>query len=84
MAVLQIRATEGSVTTTLWPLTTDIHHVMIIVPSSFSKEYFFYQYHFYFLEILLNNFELVFLEFKHINTFTIYIFHLLFCKHSVY
>ena len=70
MAALQIRAAERPITTNLWPLITHIHHVMIIVTGSFSNEYLFDYYHSYFLEILLNNLELVFLEFKHIHTFT--------------
>ena len=55
--------------------------------SDFSKKsFFFYQYNFYFLEILLNDLELVFLEFKYIYktqrsslfSFYLFIFYLLF------
>ena len=56
------------------------------------QKVFFYWYYFYFLEIALNNLELVFLEFKHIYktqrtslfSFYLIIFYLLFCNHSVY
>ena len=52
----------------------------------------FYQYHFYFLEFLLNYLELVFLQFKHIYKpqrtslfpFYLFIFYLMFHNHSVY
>ena len=47
------------------PLTAHIYLVMIIATGGFSKKLFFG--YFYFLEILLNYLELVFLEFKHIN-----------------
>ena len=38
---------------------------VIIVTGGFSEKSFF-RYYFYFLETFLNDFELVFLEFKHI------------------
>ena len=57
---------QQSITANLRPLTAHIYHVMIIVTGGFSKKSFFYQYYFHFLEILLNDLELVFLEFKHI------------------
>ena len=41
-----------------------IYHVMILVTGGFSKRSFLLLFP-YFLEILLNNPELVFLEFKH-------------------
>ena len=62
MAALQIRVGQRSITTNLRTLTTHIYLVMIIVTVGFSKKSFLLYY--YFLEILLNNFELVFLEFK--------------------
>ena len=37
--VLQIRAGQQPITTNLWPLTSHIYHVMIIVISSFSKKF---------------------------------------------
>ena len=37
----EIRAGQWSITANLWPLTTHIYHVMIIVTSDFSKKYFF-------------------------------------------
>ena len=40
-AVLQIRASQWSVTANLWPLTVHIYHVMIIVAGVFSKKSFF-------------------------------------------
>ena len=40
--VLQIRAGQQSITANLWPLTTHIYHVMIIVANGFSKKSFYY------------------------------------------
>ena len=40
-AALQIRAGQRSITTNLWPMTTHIYHVMIIVTSGISKKSFF-------------------------------------------
>ena len=60
-AALQIRAAQQSITANLWPLTTNIYHVMIIVTGGFSKKSF-YHYYSYFVEVLLNNLELAFLE----------------------
>ena len=56
------------------------------------QEIFFHKYYFYFLKILLNDIELVFLEFKHIYktqrtslfSFYLFIFYLLFCNHSMH
>ena len=78
-AALQIRAGQRSITTSLWPLTAHIYHVIIIVTGGFFKRSFFYLYCFYFLEILLKDLELVFLEFIHIyktqrNVFSFYLF----------
>ena len=39
--VLQIRAGQRSITANLWPLTTNIYQVMIIVTGDFSNKYFF-------------------------------------------
>ena len=39
--VLQIRAGQRSITANLWPLTTHIYQVMIIVTGDFSNKYFF-------------------------------------------
>ena len=39
--VLQIRADQRSITANLWPLTTHIFHVMIIVTGDFSNKCFF-------------------------------------------
>ena len=58
----------------------------------FFQEIFFYYDHYYFVEILLNNLELVFLEFKHfyktqrtsLFSFYVFIFYFLFPNHSVY
>ena len=58
-AALQIRANLQSIAANLWLLTTHIYHVMII--SDLFQEIFHY-YYFYFVEILLNYLELVFLE----------------------
>ena len=88
---LQIRTGQQSITANLRPLTAHIYHVMIIVTCGFSKKSFFY-YYFYFLEILLNDLDLVFSEFKHIyktqrtSMFSSYlfIFYLLFRNPSVY
>ena len=45
------------------------YHVMIIVTGDFSKKSFYY-YYFYFVEILLNDLELVFWELLNIlNSF---------------
>ena len=63
---LQIRASQQSITANLWPLTTHFCHVMVIVTGGFSKKPF-YHYYFYFVEILLNNLELVFLELLNIQ-----------------
>ena len=91
--VLHIRTGQQSITTNFQPLTAHIYQVMIIVTSGFSKKsFFFYSYNFYSLEILLNNLELVFLEFKQIYktqrsslfSFYLLIFYLLYCNHSVY
>ena len=38
---LQIRASQQSITASLWPLTAHIYHVMIIVTRGFSKKSFF-------------------------------------------
>ena len=65
ISALQIKVGQRSVKANLWSLNSHIYHVMIIVTGGFSKKYFFYYYCFYFLEILLNDLELVFLEFKH-------------------
>ena len=56
-------AGQLSITADFRPLTAHIYHVMIILKGDFSKKSFCY-YHFCFLEIFLNNLELVFLEFK--------------------
>ena len=70
---LQIRAGQWSITTNLWPLTTHIFNVMIIVTGGFFKKsfyYYYYYYYYYFVEILLNDLELVFLELLNIpNSF---------------
>ena len=42
MAVLQIRASQGSITVNLQPLTAHVYHVMIIVTGGFSKKSFFF------------------------------------------
>ena len=74
---LQIRAGQWSITTSLGTLTAHAYHLMITVTGGSSKKSFFY---FYFLEILLNGLELVFLEFKHIyktqksSLFSFYLF----------
>ena len=65
-AALQIRDGHRSISANLQPLTTHINHLMIIITSGFSNKSLFYYYYFYFLEILLNDLELVFLEYKHI------------------
>ena len=39
--VLQIRASQRSITTNIWPLTAHIYHVMIFVTSGFSKKAFY-------------------------------------------
>ena len=70
---------------------------MIIVTNSFSQKSFidFYKSFknpFYFIEILLNDLELVFLEFKHIYkaqktslvSFYLFSFYSLFRNHTVY
>ena len=90
-ALPQIRAGQQSITANLQPLTTHIYHVMITVTGCFSKKSFLLIL-FLLPEILLNNLELVFLDFKHIyktqrtNMFSFYlfIFYLLFRNHSVY
>ena len=48
VSALQIRAGQWSITANLWPLTTHIYHVMIIVTGGFSKKSFYY-YYFYFI-----------------------------------
>ena len=58
---LHIRASQQSITTNIWPLTTHIYHEMIIVTGEFSKKSFLYYYH-YFLEILLSDLEHFFLK----------------------
>ena len=40
-AVLQIRARQQSLTASVWPLTTHIYHVMIMVTVGFSKKSIF-------------------------------------------
>ena len=73
-AALQIRAGQQSITANLHPLITHIYYVMITVTGDFSKKSFYY---YYFQEILLNNLELVFLEFKHLqNTQNKFVFFL--------
>ena len=41
VSALQIQADQWSITANLWPLTTHIYHVMIIVTGDVSKKYFF-------------------------------------------
>ena len=41
MSALQLTASKWSIITNLWPLTTHIYHVMIIVTGGFSKKSFF-------------------------------------------
>ena len=60
-AALQIMASQWPITANLWPLTTHIYQVMIIVNSGFSRNFFFC---YCFLEVPMNDLELVFLEFK--------------------
>ena len=67
LSVLQVRAGQWSITANLWPLTTHIYHVMIIVTGGFSKKSYYYYYYFYFVEIHLNDLELVFLELLNIR-----------------
>ena len=65
-----------------------IYHDMIIVTGGFSKKSFYY----YFLQILLNNLQLVILEFKHLQkthrismfSFYLLIFYAFFRNHSEY
>ena len=38
VSALQIRANQWSITASLWPLTTHIYHVMIIVTGDPSKK----------------------------------------------
>ena len=40
LPVLQIRVCQQSITANLWPLTTHIHHIMIIVTGGISKKSF--------------------------------------------
>ena len=40
-AAVQIRTGQWSITATLWPLTTCMYYVMIMVPSGMSKKSFF-------------------------------------------
>ena len=64
MTMLLIRDNQQSITA---KLCTFIYHLMIIVTGVFSKKAFFYYFlYFYFLEIVLNDLELVILEYKHI------------------
>ena len=65
-AALQIMAGQRSITANLWPFTAHIYHVMIIVTGGISKKSSYYQY-FYFVEILLNDLELVSLELLNIR-----------------
>ena len=44
--VLQIRASQRSITANLWPLTAHIYHVMIIVAGDSSKKSYYYYYYF--------------------------------------
>ena len=60
---LQKRAGQWPNTANLRPATPHIYHVMIIVTNGFSKKSFLLLL--FFLEILLNDLELVFFEFKH-------------------
>ena len=60
LSVLQVRAGQRSITANIWPLTTHIYHVMIIVTGGFSNKS--YYYYFYVVEIHLNDLEFVFLE----------------------
>ena len=62
---LQIRASQRSITAKLWPLTAHTYPVMIIVTGGFSKKSFYYI--FYFIEILLNDLELFFMELLNIQ-----------------
>ena len=39
-AALQVRVGQRSITANLWPLTTHIYHIMIIVTIGFSKKSF--------------------------------------------
>ena len=57
LTALQIRASQWSITANLWPLTAHIYYLMIIVTGDFSKKSYYCYY--YFLEILLNDIELV-------------------------
>ena len=68
--VLQIRASQWSITANLRPFTTHIYHVMIIVTGGRFRRNHFY----YFLENLLNNLEFVILEFKHFYTQVCFLF----------
>ena len=75
------KASQLSITANLQSLTAHIYCIMIIVTSGFSKKSFFLiLFVFCFLEIYLNNLEIVFLEFKYIyNTqrtslFSFYLF----------
>ena len=63
--MLQIRASQQSITANLLPLTVHIYHVMIIVTGGFPKKSFYNNL--YFAEIFLNNLELVFFELLHIR-----------------
>ena len=60
-STLQIRTHQRSIIANLWPLVIHIYHVMIIVVGGFSKKSFYYHY-FYFVEIFLNDLELVFFK----------------------
>ena len=82
--ILQIRAGQRSITPNLWPLTTHIFHVMIIVTSEFSKKYFL-------ILFPINSFEQSFFLSWNLNTFKhkfllffSVIFYLLFRNQSVH
>ena len=70
-AALQIRVGQRSITASVWPLTTHIYQVMIIMAGGFSRKSFYY--YFYFEEILFNDHELVFL--KIVNIQNSFLFH---------
>ena len=84
--IWKIRTGERSINANLRPLTAHIYHVMIILTDGFSKKSYYF-----FLEILLDNLELVILEFKHFyktHRTSLFSFYLLifysFCNHSMY
>ena len=84
--IWKIRTGERSINANLRPLTAHIYHVMIILTDGFSKKSYYF-----FLEILLDNLELVILEFKHfykthrtsLFSFYLFIFYS-FRNHSMY